>query len=104
MMTKLTLNNLKFEGHGVPDSNEALMDEINDLVKACKKESVKAATPKSPTPFTEVVNVLREKHLIASNVPSDNEEDEEIIQLKKKHKVDVSSPSSNKMKYTLPLD
>ena len=88
-MTKLNLNNLKFEGHGIPESDEALQDEINDLAKSCKKDSVKALTPKSPTPFTEIVNILKDKHLIASNEPSDNEDDD-IRDQRKKHKEDVS--------------
>ena len=101
-MTKLKLNNLKYEGYGIPDSAEALQDQINDHVKSCKKENVKVSPPKGPTLFTDIVRILKEHNLIASNEPSDDEDDE-VREQKKQHMEQVKYKHTHTQNPTPPL-
>ena len=88
-MTKLNLNNLTFDGGSIPDSPEALHDQILDYVKTCKKEKLKVPVPKSPTPYSELVRCLIEKKILASNDLSGSENEEEVEGLRAQHKAQV---------------
>ena len=62
-----------------------MQDRLRDLVQACKQEGVKVSMPKKPTPYKDIVKVLKEKGVIGSNDLSDSEGDEVLNDLQKNH-------------------
>ena len=88
-MTKLSLNNLTYDGGSIPESATGLQDQLQDLVKTCRKDKVKVALPTSPTPYSELVIALRDKGILASNDLSEPEDSAEVSEFEAQHKAEV---------------